>query len=162
MLAPAEEQSAVAPFFDRSRPVLGSLRASLSDRPIPRSHAAVTILLPAMPQLATVPTNSNGTAPSALASAAHAATGPTIPSAPATKKLPTTVLCPIDFKRNIRCSLIFSSSLSILRLSEPHALSASRFVGCWQIRQKRRAVKGIGKLNALFRQLSNDRKSICR
>src|SRR5204863_955923 len=141
----------------------GSLGPPLSDRPIPRSHAAVTILLPAMPpQLATVPTNSNGTAPSAPSSAAHAVAGPTIPSAPATKKLPITVLCPIDFKRNIRYSLIFSSSLSILRLSEPHALSASRFVGCWQIRQKRRAVKGIGKLNALFRQLSNDRKSICR
>src|SRR6266480_7037300 len=128
MLAPAEEQSAVAPFFDRSRPLLGSLGPPLSDRPIPRSHAAVTILLPAMPpQLATVPTNSNGTAPSA---SAHAVAGPTIPSAPATKKLPTTVLCPIDFKRNIRCSLIFSSSSSILRLNEPHALSASRFVGC--------------------------------
>src|SRR5947208_3096201 len=130
MLAPAEEQSAVAPFFDRSRPLLGSLGPPLSDRPIPRSHAAVTILLPAMSQLAAVPTNSNGTAPSALASAAHAVAGPTMPSAPATKKLPRTVLCPIDFKRNIRYSLIFSSSLSILRPSEPHALSASRFVRC--------------------------------
>src|SRR6266516_347146 len=127
MLAPAEEQSAVAPFFDRSRPLLGSLGPPLSDRPIPRSHAAVTILLPAMPQLATVPTNSNGTAPSAPSSAAHAVAGATIASAPATKKLPTTVLCPIDFKRNIRYSLIFSSSLSILRLSEPHALFSEPF-----------------------------------
>src|SRR5438270_703876 len=71
MVAPAEEQSVVGPFFERSRPMcgslavlgLGELRPPLSGSPIPPSHAAVTIWLPAgPPHSAAVPMNTNGTA----------------------------------------------------------------------------------------------------
>src|SRR4030088_1976384 len=50
--APAEEQSAVGPFFDSSSPVCGSLGVvalgpPLSGRPMPPSHLDVTMRLPA-------------------------------------------------------------------------------------------------------------------
>src|SRR2546421_1638452 len=71
MMAPAEEQSVLGPFFERSRPMcgslavlgLGELRPPLSGNPIPPSHAAVTIWLPGgPPHSAAVPMNTNGTA----------------------------------------------------------------------------------------------------
>src|SRR2546426_840662 len=94
--APEAEQSLVGPFFDRRRPKCGSLlfgfvarsaalvfsavSPSLSGRPMPRSQAAVTMLLPAGngAQSAAVPTNANGTARSPSSSSANAgATGTT-------------------------------------------------------------------------------------
>src|SRR6266849_579699 len=78
--APDEEQSAVGPFFESNRPVCGSsgvvaLGPPLSGRPMPPSHAAVTIRLPAGDgaHCAAVPTNVNGTACTLLSSATAAA-----------------------------------------------------------------------------------------
>src|SRR5262249_40700473 len=90
--APEAEQSAVGPFFDIRNPVWGSalfgfvarsaalvfsaVSPSLSGRPMPRSQAAVTILLPAGngAQSAAVPTKANGTARSSSSSPANAGT----------------------------------------------------------------------------------------
>src|SRR6266508_3414030 len=82
MRAPDEEQSVVGPFFESNRPVCGSLGVvafgpPLSGSPIPRSHAAVTIRLPAGDGVhsAAVPTNVNGTACTPLSSSATAEPG---------------------------------------------------------------------------------------